>query len=63
MLAALLARRKAARLARRRGETATEDGGVLKAWITFETEVARGYGLVRFKDGADLDAADHAWSS
>ncbi len=33
------------------GETATEDGGIVTAWITFETEVARGYGLVRLKDG------------
>ena len=33
------------RVAERRG--ATEAGGVLEAWITFETEVARGYGLVR----------------
>ena len=33
------------------GETATEADGVLEAWITFETEVARGYGLVRFRDG------------
>ncbi|MEM6586637.1 MAG: nuclear transport factor 2 family protein, partial [Pseudomonadota bacterium] len=33
------------------GEIPTEDGGVTTAWITFETEVARGYGLVRLKDG------------
>ncbi len=33
------------------GETATEDGGVLTAWISFETEIARGYGLVRFQNG------------
>ena len=33
------------------GEMATEAGGVLEAWISFETEVARGYGLVRLKDG------------
>ena len=32
-------------------EPATEAGGVLEAWFTFETEVARGYGLVRIKDG------------
>ncbi|RWE35735.1 MAG: NAD(P)/FAD-dependent oxidoreductase [Mesorhizobium sp.] len=31
------------------GEEATEADGVTTAWITFETEVARGYGLVRFK--------------
>ncbi len=33
------------------GETATEDGGVLTAWISFETNVARGYGLIRVRDG------------
>jgi putative flavoprotein involved in K+ transport len=33
------------------GETASEDGGVTTAWISFETEVARGYGLIRLKGG------------
>ncbi len=33
------------------GEVPTEDGGITTAWIEFETEVARGYGLVRLKDG------------
>ncbi|MFK7762824.1 MAG: NAD(P)/FAD-dependent oxidoreductase, partial [Roseobacter sp.] len=33
------------------GEGVTEDGGIVTAWITFETAVARGYGLVRLKDG------------
>jgi putative flavoprotein involved in K+ transport len=33
------------------GETAAEDGGVTTAWISFETAVARGYGLIRLKDG------------
>lgn len=33
------------------GETPTESGGVTEAWIAFETGVARGYGLVRLKDG------------
>jgi putative flavoprotein involved in K+ transport len=33
------------------GETATESGGVQEAWISFETEIARGYGLIRIKDG------------
>ncbi|WP_075214421.1 NAD(P)/FAD-dependent oxidoreductase [Mongoliimonas terrestris] len=33
------------------GTEATEGGGVTEAWITFETEVARGYGLIRLKDG------------
>jgi putative flavoprotein involved in K+ transport len=32
-------------------EPVTEAGGVMEAWFTFETEVARGYGLVRFRDG------------
>ncbi len=32
-------------------ETVTEAGGVMEAWFTFETEVARGYGLVRIRDG------------
>lgn len=33
------------------GEVATEEGGITTAWITFETDVARGYGLLRLKDG------------
>ncbi|MGN6551438.1 MAG: NAD(P)/FAD-dependent oxidoreductase [Pararhizobium sp.] len=33
------------------GEDASEEGGIITAWITFETNVARGYGLVRLKDG------------
>jgi putative flavoprotein involved in K+ transport len=33
------------------GEEATEAGGVSEAWISFETGVARGYGLIRLKDG------------
>ena len=33
------------------GETATEAGGALESWISFETEIARGYGLIRIKDG------------
>ena len=28
-----------------------EDGGVVTAWITFDTDVARGLGLLRLKDG------------
>ncbi|MEP1585911.1 MAG: NAD(P)/FAD-dependent oxidoreductase [Tateyamaria sp.] len=31
------------------GEVPTEDGGITTAWIEFETEVARGYGLLRLK--------------
>ena len=33
------------------GETPTEEGGVTTAWISFETDVARGYGLIRLKEG------------
>ncbi|MDP3523748.1 MAG: NAD(P)/FAD-dependent oxidoreductase [Hoeflea sp.] len=33
------------------GEDATEDAGVTTAWISFETAVSRGYGLIRLKDG------------
>ncbi len=32
-------------------ESATEADGVLQAWISFETEAARGKGLIRFKNG------------
>jgi putative flavoprotein involved in K+ transport len=34
------------------GEVASEADGVLESWISFETEAARGYGLIRIKDGA-----------
>ena len=34
------------------GEDATESGDILEAWITFETQIARGYGLIRIKNGA-----------
>ncbi len=30
---------------------ASEDGGVVSGWLTFEPEVARGYGQLRLKDG------------
>jgi len=33
------------------GETPEEADGLITAWIEFETDVARGYGLVRLKDG------------
>ncbi len=32
------------------GEVPSEDGGVITAWITFETAVGRGWGLMRLKD-------------
>ena len=41
------------------GEVATEEGGITTAWITFETEVARGYGLIRLKDGLIWTLAHH----
>ncbi|TJV74485.1 MAG: NAD(P)/FAD-dependent oxidoreductase [Mesorhizobium sp.] len=49
MLQATLANTKPTAWAVAEGEEATEDGGVITAWITFETSVARGFGLVRFK--------------
>ncbi|MEM8570560.1 MAG: NAD(P)/FAD-dependent oxidoreductase [Pseudomonadota bacterium] len=33
------------------GELPTNDGGVTTAWIEFETDVARGFGLIRLKEG------------
>ena len=51
MLRALPRACEAAQLANRRGRNATEAGGVTESWISFETEVARGYGLIRLKDG------------
>jgi len=33
------------------GKAVTEEGGVVTAWFTFETGVARGYGLVRLREG------------
>jgi putative flavoprotein involved in K+ transport len=33
------------------GEAASADGGVTTAWIEFETALARGFGLIRLRDG------------
>jgi putative flavoprotein involved in K+ transport len=33
------------------GEVAAEDGGIITAWISFETAVSRGHGLIRLRDG------------
>ncbi|WP_417725537.1 NAD(P)-binding domain-containing protein [Salipiger sp.] len=33
------------------GEIPSEEDGVTTAWISFETDIARGYGLIRLKDG------------
>ncbi|MDX8511599.1 NAD(P)/FAD-dependent oxidoreductase [Mesorhizobium captivum] len=49
MLQAMLADIKPTGWTVAEGEEATEDGGITTAWITFETGVARGSGLVRFK--------------
>ena len=32
-------------------EEPAEDGGVISAWLLFETELARGYGHIRIRDG------------
>ena len=51
MLAAQLASTKPSQWQIAADEPVTEEGGITTAWITFETDVARGYGLVRLKDG------------
>ena len=51
MLSSCLARTKPRNWKVAEGETATEAGGVTKSWISFETEVARGYGLIRLQNG------------
>src|ERR1700746_2509125 len=33
------------------GKTPPEAGGVTESWISFETDVARGYGLIRLQNG------------
>jgi putative flavoprotein involved in K+ transport len=51
MLTACLARVKPHNWHVASGETATEADGAAEAWISFETDIARGYGLIRLKDG------------
>ncbi|MBY6002336.1 NAD(P)/FAD-dependent oxidoreductase [Salipiger bermudensis] len=51
MLAAQLKHTKPRGFAIQEGELPGEDGGVITAWITFETAVGRGWGLMRLKDG------------
>jgi len=51
MLAAQLDATKPSQWRIAENEAVTEDGGITTAWISFETNVARGYGLVRLKDG------------
>ena len=51
MLEATLANTKPSDWMIAEGEIATEDGGIVTSWISFETNVMRGYGMVRLKDG------------
>ena len=51
MLVSQLARIKPSNWAIAKGEDATENDGLLDGWISFETEVARGFGHIRLKDG------------
>ncbi|WP_029057832.1 NAD(P)/FAD-dependent oxidoreductase [Stappia stellulata] len=51
MLSSQLATAKPSSWQLAEGEDATEDDGVVTAWITFETSVARGFGLMRLKNG------------
>ncbi|MFL9868574.1 NAD(P)/FAD-dependent oxidoreductase [Paraburkholderia fungorum] len=51
MLDAQLDAIKPTRLRIAEGEAPTEADGLAQAWITFETEVARGSGFIRVKDG------------
>jgi putative flavoprotein involved in K+ transport len=50
MLGSSLARTKPRNWKIADGENVTEAGGVTECWISFETEVARGYGLVRLQN-------------
>ena len=51
MLSSCLARAKPRNWKIAEGESATETGGVTECWISFETEAARGYGLIRLQNG------------
>src|SRR4029077_2501592 len=51
MLSSCLARVKQSHWKIADGESATETGGVTECWISFETEAARGYGLIRLQNG------------
>ncbi|MER9405779.1 NAD(P)/FAD-dependent oxidoreductase [Mesorhizobium caraganae] len=51
MLVSQLAKTKPSNWAIAKGEDASESDGVLDGWISFETEVARGFGHIRLKDG------------
>ncbi|RJG44223.1 NAD(P)/FAD-dependent oxidoreductase [Mesorhizobium sp. DCY119] len=51
MLEKQLAATKPEKWALAEGEDVTEADGIVDGWITFETNVARGYGHIRLKDG------------
>src|SRR6185437_8192874 len=51
MLSSCLTRAKPRTWKIAEGESAIEAGGVTECWISFETEVARGYGLIRLQNG------------
>ncbi|MER9135549.1 NAD(P)/FAD-dependent oxidoreductase [Mesorhizobium sp. M0830] len=51
MLKSQLSKTKPSHFAIANGEDATESGGLIEGWISFETEVARGFGHVRLKNG------------
>ncbi len=51
MLTTQLKHTKPGNFALQDGEVPGEDGSVTTAWITFETAVGRGWGLMRLKDG------------
>ncbi|MAC78344.1 MAG: FAD-dependent oxidoreductase [Rhodobacteraceae bacterium] len=51
MLTHQLARTQPGQFRIQDGEAPAEDGGVITAWITFETKAGRGWGLMRLKNG------------
>ncbi|MFW2541807.1 NAD(P)/FAD-dependent oxidoreductase [Primorskyibacter sp. 2E107] len=51
MLSAQLSHTKPHNFRIQDGEIPGEDGGVITAWITFETDAGRGWGLMRIRDG------------
>lgn len=50
MLNSQLAQTRPGQFQLQAGETPAEEGGVITAWITFETAVGRGWGLMRLRD-------------
>ncbi|RVB16167.1 nuclear transport factor 2 family protein, partial [Mesorhizobium sp. M7A.F.Ca.CA.004.05.1.1] len=51
MLKNQLSKTRPSHFAIAKGEDATESDGLIEGWISFETEVARGFGHIRLKDG------------